>query len=141
MAALAALGVVLAAVVGGLVTYLVAARQLSGRVATTDAAELWKESGAIRDDYRDQIAQAAGRVTALEGRVAGLEARNNELQQRNIELQRQTLSYEATIAAQAARIDKLVSEVESLKTLVVKLQEQLISRGVHPEDVEGAPSG
>lgn len=69
----------LAAVLGPLTAYIVAVRRLSGKIATSDASELWKESAAIRSDYREQLAVAAERLRSLEARVEALEAENAQL--------------------------------------------------------------
>lgn len=58
--------VALLAALGG---WLVAARRLSGRIATSEAAELWKEAGAIRNDYRARLAMADERTRELEVRL------------------------------------------------------------------------
>lgn len=79
-----AIGVaVLAAVFGPLLTYLAAARQLSGRVATSDASSLWAESASIREDYRTRITELNGVVDRCEKRIEELEKRNAELAKEN----------------------------------------------------------
>lgn len=79
---------VAAVVFGALGTYLAVVRKLSGKIATTDASELWKESAAIRADYRDQLAASAKRIADLEARVAQLERLNNQLERENFACRR-----------------------------------------------------
>lgn len=62
IALLGFLGVALTA----LVTYRVAARQSSGLIRTSEAADLWEESTKIRQELREE-------VTMLRERVAGAE--------------------------------------------------------------------
>lgn len=72
---------VLAIVAGPLVAYVTANRRLSGKIATSEAADLWAESSSIRDDYR-------ARISTLEARVETLEQKNTELERANDELRR-----------------------------------------------------
>jgi hypothetical protein len=66
---------VIAALAGPVVAYLVAARRFSGKIETTEAADLWRESRDIRKWSRDRIEQ-------LEHRIAHLEDENKELRTR-----------------------------------------------------------
>lgn len=81
------LGVIAGASLAAIATYLAVARQFSGKVATSDASQLWEESRAIRawsteelgrlrervavvekdrDDCRSQLAAALERIAKLE---------------------------------------------------------------------------
>jgi chromosome segregation ATPase len=73
----------IAAVVGPAIAYIVAVRRMSGRIDTSAATDLWKESQAIREDYRTQLAAAAGRTRDLEARVRSLEQMNDDLARDN----------------------------------------------------------
>lgn len=53
-----------------LVTYLVAARKMSGKIKTTEATALWAEADRIRQDYREQIADCREQVTAARTELA-----------------------------------------------------------------------
>lgn len=71
------LGVIVAS--GG--TYLIARRKASGRVDTTEAAVLWKQSQAMRKELRDevvdlkeQLREARAEIVELRNRVKELEA-------------------------------------------------------------------
>jgi hypothetical protein len=70
---------IVVAIIAPLGAYLLAARKMSGRVATSDANALWKEAGAIRDDYRGQLKTADDRIQNLEVRIGALEDMNNTL--------------------------------------------------------------
>lgn len=64
---------------GPLVTYLVAARKLSGRIGSSDATELWQESRSIRDWSKAQIEMLTARIAAVEEQNATLASANADL--------------------------------------------------------------
>lgn len=83
----------LGVILGPLVAYVVASRKLSGKIATSEAADLWAESSRLREDYRKQLARSEQRVTQLQARVdeqderiEALETENRELHQLVVEL-------------------------------------------------------
>lgn len=94
--------------------YLLAARKMSGKIATSEAKDLWEEAARIREDCREQLRLANDRVGHLEGRVAKVESLNADLVEVNTRLLakidnlerltkelRDTITHlEATIAAQ-----------------------------------------
>jgi uncharacterized coiled-coil protein SlyX len=103
--------IALAAPVGA---YLLAARKMSGKIATSDATQLWKEAKDIRDDYRVRLIAAGERYTDLEGRVANLERINVELVRENYELK-----------AKVVKLDELVGALrETITTLQGVIAEQ-----------------
>jgi hypothetical protein len=57
------------AIIAALGAYLASARKLSGKIGTSDAAELWKESASIRQDYREELRLANERSRKLEESV------------------------------------------------------------------------
>lgn len=87
----------------GLVTYLVARRNSSGNISTSDAASLWKESNDLRKEYRD-------RAELLEKR---LEEVNTKLQAVMEEL--------GTLKANSATME---AKIESLKRVITELQDE-----------------
>lgn len=77
------LGVALiAAVAGPLGGFLFAARKLSGKIKTSDAEDLWKESRSMRDTLNATIDR-------LERRIAFLEESNLRLRSENWDLVKQ----------------------------------------------------
>jgi hypothetical protein len=68
----AALAPFAAALIGSLVTWLLAMRRFSGKIETTEARDLWAESASIREWSRQ-------RIEALERRVNDLELENAHL--------------------------------------------------------------
>lgn len=74
--------------------YLIAAKRMSGRIANSDAEQLWAESKSIRDWSTDrlnaqdkEILQLRGDITELEKKVSAYEAENNLLKERIDELE------------------------------------------------------
>lgn len=76
----AAIVAIIAAIGAPLAAYLVAAKRFSGRIESSDAAELWAESRSIRDWSQRRIDELQREVTRLReelrvarGRIAELE--------------------------------------------------------------------
>jgi uncharacterized protein HemX len=68
-------------------SYLVAARQFSGRIETSDARDLWAESRAIRDWSTKRMEELNQLVSRLETRIVTLESENRDLNQHIAELE------------------------------------------------------
>lgn len=68
-------------VLAGVGAYLAMARRLSGRIDTTEAADLWRAATEIREEMRSEIQECRQRIDELE-------RLNNELRQRNEHLSR-----------------------------------------------------
>ena len=80
---------IVAAAVGPIGAYLVAARRLSGKVTNSDAEQLWAESKAIRDWSGDRMNLQDEEIKALRKnlddltrRFAAIEAENKILRER-----------------------------------------------------------
>ena len=82
------IAVALVAALGG---WLVKARQLSGKIETSEAADLWAESAAMREDYRERIKHAEERAERLEQRVDNCEDVNRLLREHISELQKELM--------------------------------------------------
>lgn len=82
-------GAVVAALVGALTSYIVAARRFSGKIETTEAKELWAESRAIRKWSQERIETLNTTVARLEARNAELETRVEHLEDENTALHRE----------------------------------------------------
>jgi hypothetical protein len=66
-------------IIGALGTYLIAARRLSGKVTTSDAAELWKESREIRIELEGRNRYLSKRLDELASELADLRRENSRL--------------------------------------------------------------
>lgn len=75
---------VLIALLAPLATYLVAVRQLSGRIKDSDATQLWEESRSIRDWSAARMRELNEHIDRLEHRVAELETANRALTEENL---------------------------------------------------------
>lgn len=108
----AAIVAVLSVLLSPLIAYVVAARRLSGKVNTSEASELWKESSSIREDYRERLRYADDAIRRLEERVSSLENSNDDLRIENARLRAiiDTLQKEnAELHAQVRRLTKQVN--------------------------------
>jgi predicted RNase H-like nuclease (RuvC/YqgF family) len=97
-------GGLLTTVISAGVAYFTVARKLSGKVNTTEASELWKESSSIREDYRERLRFSDEALRRLEERIQKLEESNDallnenrQLRQRVDELQRENADLHAQI--------------------------------------------
>lgn len=90
-------------VVSGLVTYFIARRTTSGSISTSDAASLWKESNALRQEYRDRAELLEKRLTEV----------NEKLQAVMEEL--------GTLRSSSANME---AKIESLKKIIIELQDE-----------------
>jgi peptidoglycan hydrolase CwlO-like protein len=73
---------VLGTVTVALVTYLVARRQNSGRIATSDASTLWVESQAMRKELRDEVLLLRTDVRELRTEIQALKEEIDRLRVR-----------------------------------------------------------
>jgi predicted RNase H-like nuclease (RuvC/YqgF family) len=80
---------VITAAITPVVAYLIAARQFSGKIETSNAADLWNESRNIRDWAMQRIQSLEGAVNTLEVRVKELEEHNGSLARENRQLERE----------------------------------------------------
>ena len=80
-----------------LAAYLLAARRMSGKIATSDASELWAESRSMRDEYRTQLSASSERVKLLEQRIDKLEDTNTGYRHEIEALKGQIATFQLTI--------------------------------------------
>ena len=74
-----ALIALIVALVGPVGAYLVAVRQLSGKIKNSDASELWEESRSIREWSTARNKELTEQIERLETRVDELEEENRQL--------------------------------------------------------------
>lgn len=89
-----------AAVITGLVSYLIVRRTNSGNIDTSDAAVLWAESQAMRKELRDEVVSLRTEVTSLKRDLQKAE-KDNEISH--------------------AKITKLIARVKQLERHVKEL--------------------
>jgi chromosome segregation ATPase len=118
------LGVIVVALIGPLVTYLIAARKFSGKIGSSDAAELWTESRSIRDWSAARIAELNQLVGRLEGRVGVVESQNAGLSHENEALAEQVRDLTDTITQLRAEIVALTAELKQSRARVTELEEE-----------------
>jgi regulator of replication initiation timing len=74
----------LAALIGGpLIAYFGVARRASGKIATSEASQLWEESRSIREWATNRISELNATVAKLQGQIELLEKRNTSLSLEN----------------------------------------------------------
>lgn len=64
--------IVIGAVVTAVAGYMVAHLRNSGKIATSEASDLWKEGQSIRRELREEVAELREHVTRLESENATL---------------------------------------------------------------------
>lgn len=99
----------LAAILGPLVTFLIVAKRFSGKIANSEAGDLWKESAAIRADLfkrneyltqkleetGEQLRDLARQLDDLDDRIGELRAENTRLKAENTRLKKRVTELEA----------------------------------------------
>jgi peptidoglycan hydrolase CwlO-like protein len=117
-------GIIVAAAIASLGTYLVAARRLSGKVGSSEAAELWEESRSIRKWGGERIAELNRVVEKLETRVGFVETQNNDLAKENSNLVQQIRDLSSTITELRAEIVALTLELKKSHERVAELEDE-----------------
>lgn len=79
-------GIIIVAFIGPIGAYLVAAHKMSGKIATTEAAQLWEESKAIREWSAARIDKCDEEILRLNTELAIAKNRIDELERENRKL-------------------------------------------------------
>lgn len=108
-----------AAVVTALVTWLVAQRQNSGSISTSEAVDLWAESNSLRADYKEQAEKNQVRAEKAEEQ---LRKNNEQLQALNTKLQEVIDELVSVKASSAASSELMVKKIDELKSIIKKLR-------------------
>lgn len=87
--------------------YLGIARRASGKIATSEASELWAESKAIRDWAQKRAEQLVEQIQRCETRIEELEESNNVLTLENGRLNSKINEQDRTIKSLRNRIAEL----------------------------------
>jgi regulator of replication initiation timing len=102
----------IAVIIGPLLTYLVAARKLSGRIKDSDATELWAESRSIREWSTERVRELTKHIDELDVRLATLETKNGELLAENKKLLQEKAHLEQLLEQERAFNERLRWEAE-----------------------------
>jgi Co/Zn/Cd efflux system component len=81
-------GIIVAAVVAPFGAYLAAAHKMSGKIATSEAAQLWDESRAIREWSAARIDKCDEEIARLTEQLKMARARLTEVEKENRRLER-----------------------------------------------------
>jgi chromosome segregation ATPase len=122
-------GIVIAAIVGPLGAYLLAARKLSGKVATSDATDLWAESRSIREWSTARIGALDMEVSLLRARIGLVEQQNDSLSRENSRLMEQIHDLNETITELREEITGLTKELRSSRERVKELEDDADAAG------------
>lgn len=106
----------LVAAIGVLGTYIGVSRRLSGKINTSEADSLWKESASIREGLNKRLAE-------LESRVAKLEGINTALREENLILKADKIHLEATIESLRTRCEAIEHERDLLRRTLRRVTE------------------
>jgi septal ring factor EnvC (AmiA/AmiB activator) len=69
-------------------------RAKSGKIATTEATELWQESKTMRAELRAEVAALKEEMSTMRIKMAALEAENVQLHRDNADLKRRVVELE-----------------------------------------------
>jgi len=114
-----------------LLGYLAAARRLSGKVASSEAADLWEESRSIRQDYQKRIEELNKVIYNCQQRIDELERRNDQLYLENGNLKRMIEGHEATIDELRSQLHRVSEENITLRDENVKLRRRVTELESH----------
>jgi septal ring factor EnvC (AmiA/AmiB activator) len=117
-----ALGGVAIALVTSLATYLVAARNLSGKIKNSDASELWAESRSIREWSTERVKELDEHIDRLEDRLSEVEKANHILTEENRKLTRELFELRASFHDIQTQNGTLMRLLEQEKSLVSQLR-------------------
>lgn len=96
---------IIVALAAPLAAYLAAVRRFSGKIGSSDAAELWAESRSIRDWSQIRITQLNELVSRLEKKIDECVITNEELREKNQELRETIVSLESDIATLKVQVN------------------------------------
>lgn len=115
------------AVISGFVAYIVARRQRSGRIDTTEAETLWAESQAMRKELRDEAENCRGEVLALREEMVAVREEASVMRQELVAIRQEGIVLRAESVALREEMVTLREESVLLRKLDLKerLAEQL----------------
>lgn len=118
------LSVIFVAFIGPLLTYIVAARKLSGRIRDSDATELWAESRSIREWSAERVKELADHSEQVEARLGEMESANSTLLTENRKLIREVFGLHETIRELREQMRSLTDLLEHERAKVTRLMQE-----------------
>jgi hypothetical protein len=118
--------IVITAAIAALFGFLGVAYKLSGRIATTEAGQLWAEAEKMRLEYREEIGRLQAVVDRFELRVKELEKRNNYLVGDNLNLSKKVQEHEQTISTLRSQVNDLGLENQRERAKNDKLRSRVM---------------
>ncbi len=82
-------GIIIVAVVGPLGAYIATARKMSGKIATSDAQQLWEESRSIREWSEKRIEACDKEIADLRETLRKVLARLHAVEEHNAQLSKE----------------------------------------------------
>jgi len=111
------------AAIAALVTFVVAARRMSGKIKTSDASDLWAVAKDMRAELTSRLGVSDGRLRDLETRMATLERENIALLRENTDLKQKIETQQTLIEALREKIDTQATLIEALQHTIESLEE------------------
>jgi chromosome segregation ATPase len=121
------IGVIMAAALGALGSYLAVARKLSGKINTSDATELWNESRSIREWSAERIATLTAEVSELEQRVEVVEGHNLALVNDKAKLLDQIQGLMKELEANRKTVAILTKQLNMADDNIQKLEQDIVA--------------
>lgn len=115
---------IIVALLSPVVTYLIAARKLSGRIKNSDATELWAESRSIREWSTERNKELSDLVEQLEQRLGEVERVNSSLAEENRRLLREVVELRGENQSLKSKVISLTSELEIARNEIAQLRRQ-----------------
>lgn len=114
--------VIIVALISPLITYLIAAKKLSGRIKDSDATELWSESRAIREWSTERVKELNEVIARLETRMTEVEKMNSELAEENRKLSREVYDLRNQVHDLEENKIVLLRKIDEEQVLITQLR-------------------
>lgn len=99
-------------------------RKLSGKIETSEAADLWKVTTEIRQELRERVRELLTDVGRLQGRIEALEGRNTALVNEVAELRVKLREAQDKVELSANEVAELTEELEAERRKVAELEQR-----------------
>lgn len=96
-------------VVSGFATYLIARRNSSGNISTSDAASLWKESNQLRAEYKERAEKLEARLQEVNDQLSEVMTQLQGMKITSLGMEQKIKELQATIAELRAENQRLLA--------------------------------